>query len=84
MLQFFAPWLSIFFKEGRCIKMCHLSFGCGHSDTQMLLMDFQDTGCTSQYCSEVPVRTLQGFLNYLCLPAALKDRCACVRTCIMH
>lgn len=33
----------------------------------------------SEYCSEVPVRALQGFLEYLYLPAALKDRCARVR-----
>lgn len=49
----------------------------------MLLMDFQDTGCMSDYYSEVPVRALRGFLNYLCLPAALKYRCVHVYNPLM-
>lgn len=49
----------------------------------MLLMDFQDKGCMSEYYREVPARALQGFLNYLCLPAAPKYRCVCVYNPLM-
>ena len=49
----------------------------------MLLMDFQDTGCVSEYYSEVPARALWGFLNYLCLPAAPKYRCVRVYNPLM-
>lgn len=49
----------------------------------MLLMDFQDTGCMSEYYSEVPVRALRGFLNYLCVPTAPEYRCVHVNNPLM-